>query len=111
MKLFLLAAICITFALAKPTKEYAALSQEMVDHVNSLGTTWKAAMSKHFEGATEDYVRGLCGVLEGGETRYQEITPLKDIPDSFDARTQWPDCPSISDIRDQGSCGSCWVSQ
>ena len=27
------------------------------------------------------------------------------VPDSFDARTQWPNCPSISEIRDQGSCG------
>lgn len=31
------------------------------------------------------------------------------LPDSFDARQQWPDCPTIPQIRDQGSCGSCWV--
>lgn len=33
----------------------------------------------------------------------------QEIPESFDAREQWPDCPTISEIRDQGSCGSCWV--
>jgi cathepsin B len=33
----------------------------------------------------------------------------QDIPESFDAREQWPDCPTIQEIRDQGSCGSCWV--
>lgn len=32
------------------------------------------------------------------------------LPDSFDAREQWPECPTIQQIRDQGSCGSCWVS-
>lgn len=32
-----------------------------------------------------------------------------DLPESFDARTQWPYCPTIREIRDQGSCGSCWV--
>ena len=32
------------------------------------------------------------------------------IPEAFDAREQWPDCPTIQEIRDQGSCGSCWVN-
>lgn len=32
-----------------------------------------------------------------------------DLPEQFDARTQWPDCPTIREIRDQGSCGSCWA--
>ena len=31
------------------------------------------------------------------------------LPESFDAREQWPNCPTIKEIRDQGSCGSCWV--
>lgn len=35
-----------------------------------------------------------------------------DIPESFDSRTNWPNCQSImSEIRDQGRCGSCWVSR
>lgn len=31
------------------------------------------------------------------------------LPKEFDARKQWPDCQSISLVRDQGSCGSCWA--
>lgn len=34
----------------------------------------------------------------------------KSVPEEFDARTQWPECPSIAHIYDQGRCGSCWVS-
>ena len=33
----------------------------------------------------------------------------KTIPDEFDSRKQWSNCPSISLIRDQGSCSSCWA--
>ncbi|VDO46061.1 unnamed protein product [Haemonchus placei] len=31
------------------------------------------------------------------------------IPESFDARTKWKECPSITHIRDQSNCGSCWA--
>lgn len=32
-----------------------------------------------------------------------------DLPENFDSREQWPNCPTIGEIRDQGSCGSCWA--
>ncbi|XP_055344328.1 uncharacterized protein LOC129592342 [Paramacrobiotus metropolitanus] len=31
------------------------------------------------------------------------------IPECFDARLKWPNCKSISEIRDQGGCGTCWA--
>ena len=31
-----------------------------------------------------------------------------ELPEFFDARKRWPDCPTIGEIREQGSCGSCW---
>ena len=31
------------------------------------------------------------------------------LPKNFDSREQWPNCPTLKEIRDQGSCGSCWV--
>ncbi|XP_065222150.1 cathepsin B-like cysteine proteinase 4 [Planococcus citri] len=30
-------------------------------------------------------------------------------PTSYDAREEYPHCPSISHIRDQSTCGSCWA--
>ena len=31
------------------------------------------------------------------------------LPKEFDARQKWVDCQSLTTVRDQGSCGSCWA--
>ena len=41
---------------------------------------------------------------------YQHILD-SDIPKEFDARKKWPKCRGIQTVRDQGDCGSCWVSK
>ena len=76
----------------------------MIDYINGLDTTWKAG--PNFIGKDEKYVRRLCGALESKMPPLKKITPLEDIPDEFDSRTNWPDCATIRDIRDQADCGS-----
>lgn len=40
----------------------------------------------------------------------KSMTSIRDdLPENFDARSNWPYCPTIQEIRDQGSCGSCWA--
>jgi len=61
-----------------------------------------------------NYIKGLMGALkEPKKVRLPEehhnLTGLV-IPDEFDGRQKWPYCPSLQEIRDQGGCGSCWVS-
>ena len=59
-------------------------------------------------------LKRMMGVLEdprGNELpTIKHAISLKDLPASFDAREQWSNCPSIKEVRDQGDCGSCWVS-
>ena len=36
------------------------------------------------------------------EEKPQLLGDAPDIPESFDPREQWPDCPTLKEIRDQG---------
>ena len=60
-----------------------------------------------FRDYTEEQIRDLFTVQleypEGIEVEEEE----DDAPESFDFRTQWPDC--VGEIRNQASCGSCWA--
>ena len=44
-------------------------------------------------------------------TRSYRPRPIRkfDLPTSYDVREDWPECPSIWMIWDQGRCGSCWA--
>ena len=104
LRVTVLALVC-SLALAKYP------DMDLIEYVNSVQTSWRAGINPGFIGTTEAYAKGLCGALKGGpKLPLRDIEPLKDIPDSFDAREKWSQCATIKEIRDQGSCGSCWVS-
>ncbi|XP_006824805.1 cathepsin B-like, partial [Saccoglossus kowalevskii] len=65
----------------------------------------------NFEHVKPDYVKGLCGSLKEDPKQKLPVRvhPIVFLPDTFDARTQWPNCPTIKEVRDQASCGSCWA--
>jgi cathepsin B len=58
-------------------------------------------------------IRGLMGVKKDSrnvrleERSYPE--GLADLPTDFDSRTNWPQCPVIGQVYDQGACGNCWA--
>jgi len=100
------------------------LSQEMVDHINSVQSSWTAHVSHRFAGASFDDIKALCGTRMRHEKIGHSLSDLEeltstlslashmypDIPTEFDVREAWPQCSSVSGhIRDQSKCGSCWA--
>ncbi|XP_064459374.1 uncharacterized protein LOC135369786 [Ornithodoros turicata] len=87
-------------------------SDEMIDFINNLNTTWTAG--RNFDKSISlEYLRGLLGVhpmslMHRLPAIEHDVDP-DDLPDSFDARQKWSHCHSIGVIRDQGACGSCWA--
>lgn len=112
MKYFVAVVLASIFA---ATLADSPLSQQFIDETNSKAKTWKAGPNFHPDTSIE-YIRGLMGV-HPDSVRFR-LPPKRefdfqfqgdDVPTEFDARKQWPDCPTIDEIRDQGSCGSCWA--
>uniref|UniRef100_R4G4T0 Putative cathepsin l n=1 Tax=Rhodnius prolixus TaxID=13249 RepID=R4G4T0_RHOPR len=111
--LIVLSLICGT--LSENPQNEDPLSDEFINYINSLNTTWKAGRNFHPK-TSHKYLTKLMGVhpdaklhrLPLKSSRYIENNYVQ-IPEQFDSRVEWQDCPTISEIRDQGSCGSCWA--
>ncbi|KAJ7370099.1 hypothetical protein OS493_034310 [Desmophyllum pertusum] len=112
----LFAALVVLFASCQAKYLHEPLTKEAIDDIN-LYASWTA--DPDYAGYDVEHFKSLCGVpLDDNvppRPKKLGILPVKtdyeavQIPDTFDAREQWPNCSSIKDVRDQGSCGNSWA--
>ena len=61
-----------------------------------------------------DYFRGLMDMKPLSTpdlpVKYHDTENVV-VPENFDGREYWSNCPSLKEIRDQGACHASWVSQ
>jgi cathepsin B len=92
-----------------------ATDHSIIRQINSNPkSTWTAGVNKRFAKATVGEAKQLLGVRRNGfklaRKQMKGTYDASALPDNFDARTQWGKmCPSVSEVRDQSACGSCWA--
>jgi len=108
MKIILLISMLLV---AVSARDFAPLSDDIVHFVNKIKTTWTAEKTKFHSWDLQAFKKTLGARGIGGKSRLQRLVHdnVADLPEQFDSREQWSNCPTIKEVRDQGNCGSCWA--
>lgn len=88
---------------------------QIIKEVNSRNSTWVAGENPSTMGRSYAQLARMCGAILDGPIKlplgahFTENRVLS-APDSFDVRDKWGAvCPSVTQVRDQSNCGSCWA--
>lgn len=111
-------------------KKVPAVQHHLIKQINEEeNATWTAGVNARFIDLSLHDASRQLGISPGWMEHYashptlphaHQVLGLKEshfdeanddpLPDQYDVREKWAEtCPIVNDIRDQGSCGSCWA--
>lgn len=112
MKLLVLLLMMLVAVMAD--NSMADMDEEaFINEINSKQNLWKAGKT-HIPSDGPNGVTRMLGFKKSNAVDPQKLVEQRDyhmsandIPEYFDGRVEWSDCP-IDAIQDQSDCGSCW---
>ncbi|XGW24199.1 hypothetical protein V3C99_005970, partial [Haemonchus contortus] len=95
-----------------PAEDNRLTGEALVKYVNERQPFFEAKYSPEAEQRLNhlmdtEFVRNVRKLHK--IPRAEKAISNEDIPESFDSREVWKNCSSITYIRDQSNCGSCWA--
>ena len=113
-----LVTLLISMALTQINQDGKMVVLDWVNQVrlHNLRTdvTWKANLASELDYSDPAKLMALIGAKKGPDSL--SVPPpsfparlLQTIPTTLDLRTKYPKCLSLSYIRNQGQCGTCWA--
>ncbi len=99
-------ALSVVYTRRIENSERPFITKEFINKINAAQSTWKAGPTK-FQTWSKNAIKRLMGVLPGHSAQVKQLHQIvhdvpNDLPTNFDAREQWPNCPTIKEVRDQG---------
>jgi len=117
-QLFFLSCIYAVYGGVVSDQNNPFLSDDFIEKTNLLANgKWTAERTFHPK-TSEQYIKSLMGLRTKDKferpdllqkSQFGKEEDYTNLPRSFDSRRQWPECPSIQEIKDQSGCGSCWA--
>lgn len=83
---------------------------EIREHNLNPKNGWKKAVSKFADLTKEEFSKAMNGYIKTSRPIHSgldssKLVKVEDLPNSVD----WRESGAISDVKDQGFCGSCWA--